>query len=84
MTNHTTEEPTKTLAELARDYRKAKDAADAAKESVKPATKAAKEARDALVAALKATNTPVVVDDRLYRIQSNGHFAEDDVQVLQD
>lgn len=70
------------LAELARQYRKAKDAADLARESVKPAAKAASEAKAALTAALKGAGTPIVVDGRLYRIQGNGQMATDEVEVL--
>lgn len=81
-TEPTTEQPAKDLAELAREYRTAKDAADLARESVKPASKTALEARHALVAAMKTTGNPIVVDGRLYRIAGNGQFTEDDVQVL--
>lgn len=77
------DQPQRSLAELAREYRTKKDAADQARESVKPAAKAALEAKHALLAALKATGTPIVVDGRLYRIAANGTFYEDDVQVLE-
>lgn len=78
------DQPTVSLAEIAREYQRAQAAAVAAREVVKPATAAAREAKALFVSALKAAGlSAVVVDGQLYRIAENGQFVEGDVQVLE-